>query len=192
MFVSGTSLAFPQAAYQAQARAAALAEGAPRQALQETPGSPAETGSQPLDPAKVEEARQALPLEVASFAAEVGKKFREAGISSSPEPMLAVGSDGKVTVVNSHPNSQQIESLFASDSQLTERFNSIATSAEAVQSADNQQEFADQYQALGNDAKAQKALVAQQQANSGSLRFHLVLTPRGPEYFFPGVLRASA
>ncbi|HET7775771.1 MAG TPA: hypothetical protein VFK74_05335 [Azospira sp.] len=192
MFVSATSLAFPQAAYQAQARAGAMPEAAPKQALPALAAALSADGATVADSQQVEAARQWTNTEVASFAAEVGKKFREEGIRMSPEPMLAVGSDGQVTVVNNHPDRQQIERLFANDSQLTQRFAAVAATAETVQTADNQKDFADQYQALSSDPKAQKALVAQAASSSGSLRFHLVLTPHGPEYFFPGVLRASA
>jgi len=192
MFVSATSLAFPQAAYQAQARAGSMPESAPKQALPILAATPGSDGSNIPDSQQVEAARQWMSTEVASFAAEVGKKFRETGIRTSPEPMLAVGSDGQVTVVNHHPDSQAIERLFASDAELTQRFTSLSATAETVQTADNQKEFADQYQSLSKDPKAQKALLAQHNSSAGNLRFHLVLTPRGPEYFFPGVLRASA
>ncbi len=188
MFVSATSLAFPQAAYQAQARAGSAPEAAPKQVLPAVAASLTEA----VDGQQVDAARQWLSSEVADFAAEVGKKFREEGLRPSSEPMLAVGSDGHVTVVNSTPDRQQIERLFAANAELTQRFTAIAATAETVQAADDQQAFADQYQALAGDAKAQKSLVSQEAARSGNLRFHLVLTPHGPEYFFPGVLRASA
>jgi len=197
MFVSGTSLALPQAAYQAQARAGNTPESTGQQGMpalaavmSRVSGTPAE--ARPVDGRQVEAARQWMTSEVASFAAEVGKKFRDEGIRTSPEPMLAVGSDGQVTVVNNQPDRMQIERLFANDAELTRRFSTLAAAAETVQTADKQQEFTEQYQALASDPKAQKALLAEQANSVGSLRFHLVLTPHGPEYFFPGVLRASA
>ena len=197
MFVSGTSLALPQAAYQAQARAGNTPESASQQALPSLASvlgriSGGTLDSRPADGGQVEAARQWMSSEVASFAAEVGKKFRDEGIRTSPEPMLAVGSDGQVTVVNNQPDRMQIERLFANDAELTRRFSTLAAAAETVQTADKQQEFTEQYQALASDPEAQKALLAEQANSAGSLRFHLVLTPHGPEYFFPGVLRASA
>lgn len=204
MFLSATSLALPQLAYQAQARAGMAPETAARQgsapkAAAAAAGSapaqspPAAQLAAQMDPRQVAGARQWLSAEVADFAAEVGNKFRESGLSREGEPMLAVNADGEVTVVNDTPDRWGIERLFARDGELSQRFSTLATTAETVQAADAQQDFQARYAALGQDAKAQQALVAEERArNSGGLRFHLVLTPSGPEYFFPGVLRASA
>lgn len=188
MFVSATSLAFPQAAYQAQARAGSTLETANKQSVAPVAARLLEA----VDKQQVDAAREWLSSEVENFAAEVGNKFQQAGLSLNSEPMLAISSEGQVTVVNSTQNAQQIEQLFAGDSELSQRFSALAATAETVKVADDQQEFADQYQALAGNAKAQKALVEQESSRSGGLRFHLVLTDRGPEYFFPGVLRASA
>ena len=68
MFVSATSLAFPQAANQAQARAGSAPEAAPKQVLPAVAASLTEA----VDGQQVDAARQWLSAEVADFAAEVG------------------------------------------------------------------------------------------------------------------------
>lgn len=197
MFVGASSLAFPQAAYLAQARAGGngASSGTERPALAVAPADGASTTpavAPPFALASSPLAREQLAGQLADFAASAGNKLRAAGVRVPPEPMLAVGSDGMVTVVNEHPDRQQIDRLFASDAELSQEFSTLAAGAEAVQVADDQQQLAQQYQALEGNSKAQQSLLAEASARNGRLRFHLVLTPHGPEYFFPGVLRASA
>ena len=196
MFVGASSLAFPQAAYLAQARAGGNGTSAgterPAAATAAVDGVAGPAPVPSFARASTPLAREQLAGQLADFAASAGNKLRAAGIRVPPEPMLAVGSDGMVTVVNEHPDRQQIDRLFASDAELSQEFSTLAAGAETVQAADDQQQLAQQYQSLEGNSKAQQSLLAEAAARNGRLRFHLVLTPHGPEYFFPGVLHASA
>lgn len=184
---AGTSWSSGNAATAGQAEAAAGGSGAGTTALPTL----ADFGAGADSSARVEAARSWVGSNVADFAAAVGNKFRDVGVRLPPEPMLAVGSDGKVTVVNGHPDQQQIEQLFASDSDLHQQFNGIAATATQVQAADNHKSYSDEYQALNGQPAAQKALAEQQGSRSTGLHFHLVLTSHGPEYFFPGTVAAK-
>lgn len=202
MFVAASSYANPQAVYRSLASASWNPGNAATTGGSEVAAGGSVAGSQVQSAladfsgagdtaAQVEAARSWLGTSVADFAAAVGNKFRDAGVRIQPEPMLAVASDGQVTVVTDHPDQQQIERLFANDTGLQQQFTRIAATATQVQAADNYKSYSAEYQSLSGQPAAQKALAEQQASRAGGLRFHLVLTPHGPEYFFPGSVAAK-
>ena len=60
-------------------------------------------------------------------------KFEELGIDTSQTITLKLGSDGKVTVANDHPDKDAIESLFAKTDVLTQAFTALAQNSASLQ-----------------------------------------------------------
>ena len=60
-------------------------------------------------------------------------KFEELGIDTSQTITLKLGSDGKVTVANDHPDKEAIESLFAKTDVLTQAFTALAQNSASLQ-----------------------------------------------------------
>lgn len=63
----------------------------------------------------------------------LASKFDELGIDTSQAITLKLGSDGKVTVANDHPDKDAIESLFAKTDVLTQAFTALAQNSASLQ-----------------------------------------------------------
>lgn len=120
-----------------------------------------------------------LEADTAAFASAAGKMLQDAGRSLPPEVMLSLSSDGQVTVINSRPDAAQIEQQFANNPALTTSFSQLAAKAAMVRAA-------------GSGTAGQMSLPDAGVASIGGVRFHLVLTPQGPEVFFAGAGIAKA
>jgi hypothetical protein len=121
----------------------------------------------------VDASSASLEADTAAFASAAGKMLQAAGRSLPPEVMLSLSSDGQVTVINSRPDAAQIEQQFANSPTLTTSFSQLAAKAAMVRAA-------------GSGTAGQMALPDAGVASIGGVRFHLVLTPQGPEVFFAG------
>jgi hypothetical protein len=129
--------------------------------------------------APVDVSSASLEADTAAFATAAGKMLQAAGRSLPPEVMLSLGSDGQVAVINSRPDAVQIELQFANNPALTTSFSQLAAKAAMVRAA-------------GSGTAGQMALPDAGVASIGGVRFHLVLTPQGPEVFFAGAAIGKA
>lgn len=139
----------------------------------------------------IAEARAGLGADTAAFATAAGKMLQDVGASLPPEVMLAIGSDGRVSVVNSRADAARIEQQFDNSPELRSQFTALAAKAGLVRAADSNPDFSANYQQLAGNPTAQRAL-AEHAVAAGGVRFHVVLTPQGPEVFFAGAGVAKA
>lgn len=131
-----------------------------------------------------------LSRATAEFAADVGKLFRQNGISVPPEAVFGNDLAGRITVMNEHPDKARIESLFADDFELRNRYMQLAAGHQLQRAVEGYDEFVADYQRLQGDPQAQAALVEARIARNAA-PFFLSLGAQGAEGFFGG-LRLSA
>lgn len=135
---------------------------------------------------EVEALRSDVQAETASFASDAGNFLQRGGISLPPEVMMSIGSDGRISVVDSRADAARIAQQFENAPDLQARFSALSSKAGALRAADSNPEFSAAYQQLAGKPAAQQALADSQSAQAGKIQFHLVLTPQGPEVFFAG------
>lgn len=134
--------------------------------------------------------RESLARDTASFAADVGKKFREAGIRVPPDPVLGNDFQGYVRVVNEHPNKDKIEQLFKDNPDLQQRYVRISSGSSLLRASEHYSQYANQHEQLKNDPAALRAL-AEAQIARNQAPFYLTISADGAEPFF-GISRTSA
>lgn len=144
-----------------------------------------------LDLAKIElPTRESLAHDTASFAEDVGKKFREAGVRVPPNPILGSDYEGSVRVVSEHPDKDKIEKIFKDNPDLQQRYAKISVASGLIRATEHHRQFASEYQRLKNNPTAQRALVEAEIARNQA-PFYLTVTAEGAETFF-GLSRTSA
>lgn len=127
-----------------------------------------------------------LPAATAAFAAEVGKLFRQHGISVPPEVVLGNDAQGRITVMNDHPDKARIETLFADDFDLHNHYMQLASAHQLQRAVEGYDEFVAHHQRLQGDPQAQAALVEGRIARN-TAPFFMSLGTQGAETFFGGV-----
>lgn len=127
--------------------------------------------------------RESLAQETASFAADMGRIFREAGIQVPPNPTLSSDFHGHVRVANQHPDADKIEQLFIDDPALQQRYAKISAMSSLFRASEHYQQFAIEYERLKNSPSAQRALVEAEIARNKA-PFYLTITANGAEPFF--------
>lgn len=132
-----------------------------------------------------------LPRATADFAAELGGRFRSAGIRVPPEPVLTSDYAGKVVVANDHPDKARIEALFESDFELSNRFRKLAAGHHLQRAVENYDDFVAAYDRLQGNPEAQAALVNGRIARNEA-QFFMHIGIQGAEPFFGGLGRISA
>ena len=73
-----------------------------------------------------------LEEEIAKFKEEVTSLFEQLPIDNLPELVLGTDSDGNVTVMNDHPDKEQIDALFKAHPALSDAFSRLAVNASMV------------------------------------------------------------
>lgn len=134
--------------------------------------------------------RESLAQDTASFAEDVGKKLRAAGIRVPPNPILTNDAQGYVRVANDHPDKDKIEQLFEDNPELQQRYAKISAGSSLLRAAEHFSEYASAYDRLTNDPAAQAALVDAEVARNKA-PFFLTITAGGAESFF-GISGATA
>ena len=127
--------------------------------------------------------RESLAHDTASFAADVSKKLRDAGIPVPPNPILGSDFQGYVRVVNGHPGKDKIEQLFKDNPELQQRYAKISAFTSLFRASDHYTQFATEYERLKNDPTAQRALVEAEVARNKA-PFYLTMTTDGAEPLF--------
>ncbi len=134
--------------------------------------------------------RESLAQDTADFAAEVRKKFHDAGIRVPPDPVLTNDSQGYVRVANDHPDKDRIEQLFKDTPELQQRYAKISAESSLLRAAEHFSLYAAEYERLKNNPAAQRALVEAEVARNKA-PFFLTITASGAEPFF-GISGISA
>lgn len=127
--------------------------------------------------------RESLAHDMASFAADVGNMFHEAGIHVPPNPILTNDFQGYVRVANDHPDKDKIEQLFKDNPQLQQRYAKISAQSSLLRAAEHYSRFADEYERLKSNPAAQQAL-AEAEIARNKAPFFLTITAHGAEPFF--------
>ncbi len=134
--------------------------------------------------------RESLARDTASFAEDVGKMFRAAGIRVPPNPVLTNDAQGYVRVAGDHPDKDTIEQLFKDNPELQQRYAKISAGSSLLRAAEHFSQYASAYDQLADDPAAQAALVDAEVARNAA-PFFLAITAGGAEPFF-GVSGATA
>lgn len=127
-----------------------------------------------------------IPRVTAEFAADMGKLFRQHGISVPPEAVLGNDAMGRITVMNDHPDKARIESLFANDFDLHNRYMQLASAHQLQRAVEGYDDFVAEYDRLQGDVRAQAALVDARIARNAA-PFFMALGASSAETFFGGV-----
>lgn len=127
--------------------------------------------------------RESLARDMASFAADAGRMFHEAGISVPPHPVLTNDFQGHVRVAGDHPDKDRIEQLFRDNPEMQQRYAKISAGSSLLRAAEHYSRFAGEYERLKNDPAAQRALV-EAEISRNRAPFFLVITEDGAEPFF--------
>lgn len=136
-----------------------------------------------LRAADIMPSRESLAQDTASFADEVGKKFREAGIQVPPNPILGNDFAGYVQVVNNHPDKGKIEQLFKENPELRDQFAKISAQSSLLRAGEHASQYASDYERLKGNPAGQRALVEAEIARN-SVPFYMAITANGAEPFF--------
>lgn len=88
---------------------------------------------------------QAFQENSAAFQAELGKRFRAAGLDDTRPLDLTVDAEGAVRVANDHPDKDRIEALFAGDPDLSNQFRHLSASASLQKAIEEHVAFAEAY-----------------------------------------------
>lgn len=126
---------------------------------------------------------ESLAHDTASFAADVGNKFREAGIHVPPNPILSNDSQGYVRVANDHPDKDKIEQLFKDNPELQQSYARISAESSLLRAAEHYCQYASDYERLKNNPAGQRALV-EAEVTRNKAPFFLTITADGAEPFF--------
>ena len=134
--------------------------------------------------------RESLAHDTASFAADVSKKLRDAGIPVPPHPILGNDFQGNVRVVNGHPGKDKIEQLFKDNPELQERYAKISSGSSLLRASEHYSQYAHEYERLKNNPTAQRALLEAEVARNKA-PFYLTMTTDSAEPLF-GISSTSA
>lgn len=136
-----------------------------------------------LRAADIMPSRESLAQDTASFADEVGKKFREAGIQVPPNPILGNDFAGYVQVANNHPDKSRIEQLFKENPELRDQFAKISAQSSLLRAGEHASQYAGDYERLKGNPAGQSALVEAEIARN-NVPFYMAITATGVEPFF--------
>jgi hypothetical protein len=134
--------------------------------------------------------RESLQKKMVDFSSIIGKKFQEAGINVTPEPVLISDSEGHIRVAGSHPDKSKIEQLFADNPELQQQFVKISSDSTLLRGAEHYSSFVKDYERLQGNTSALSALV-NSEINRNKAPFYLRVTSNNIEPFF-GVTELSA
>ncbi len=132
-----------------------------------------------------------LPAKIVDFSSEVGKMFRDNGISVPPEAVLTSDGEGYVRVTGDHPEKAKIEALFKDNPELRNQFAEISANSSLQRAVEGYENYARHYQALAGNPDAQKALVYREIARNQA-SFNLAIGSTGGQPFFTGLKGISA
>ncbi|ENO85356.1 hypothetical protein [Thauera linaloolentis] len=176
--------------------ATALAPATPgtitRQRAQEPAATAPATAAAPPDlpPLRILQGHE-LPQATADFAADLTRRFRDAGIRVPPDPVLGSDLAGQVRVANSHPDQARIEAMFENDFDLRNRFAELSGAYQLQRAVENYDEFTAAYQKLEGKPDAQAALVRSRIVHNQA-QFFMNIGSDGAEPFFGGLGRITA
>jgi len=103
----------------------------------------------------LDEMEQLQQETLSSVQSRLTSLFAEEGIDTSSEIQLKVASDGRVIVANNHPQTAEIESLFADDPELRNEFARMVSLTEMVGAAQEAAAFQKAYAMNPNAAMTQ-------------------------------------
>ncbi|MCC6695311.1 MAG: hypothetical protein IT365_06750 [Candidatus Hydrogenedentes bacterium] len=125
-----------------------------------------------------------LEEEIAKFREELTSLFEQLPIDNLPELVLGTDSEGNVTVMNDHPDKEQIDALFKAHPMLSNAFSRLAVNASLVRTYAVQFPFAVGY--LRDPQGAVMDVGASLSGANSPQNFRLTIGPSGVLTSFEG------
>lgn len=123
-----------------------------------------------------------LKMQLETFRLSLTQSLQTQGVDVDRPINLQTGSDGKIQVTNSHPDTQKIESFFDRNPNMTQQFKEIALIAGVMNSRTSQLNSGD----VNNVTPISTAMRYAQQSLSGGIgsKFSLEIGPRSAHHRF--------